>query len=168
MREIPCQVERWRRLLQGSLRDLAQHHDAARNVHLLAHVATEVAAGRVPRSLAGLDYQPTAALPRRLASLKLAELTPDARAALLGNETYRSLLAHPAALTEALFSSVGHDRQFFTTTCVPTAMNTAVVDRAPTMVAALMIGRGVVADLDERLAAFANPDTTGSRWRPSR
>ncbi|WP_206743480.1 hypothetical protein [Amycolatopsis lurida] len=135
------------------LDDLSRHIGRAEDPFAVAH-----------SPMYGVDVSTAAALPVRLTALGLVNLAAPARAALAGEPLMTALLDNPAALTEALFASVGHEEQYFLNTCVAASVDIGVRSRVPSLAGLLHVGRAV-ADNTEGDLGKVRPE---SRTRPDR
>ncbi|MCG8928264.1 glycosyltransferase, partial [Lentzea sp. CC55] len=123
--------------------------------HVLAEIAADVEAGRVP--LADLPHHAADPLPRRLAVLGTLNLAPHARAGLLAHPPFTALLDSPH-LADALFAGKGLDEQRFLNTCESAAVHTGLRTVLPTVIAQVHAGRAV-ADSAERALLRALEDS---------
>ncbi|WP_372505101.1 hypothetical protein, partial [Lentzea flava] len=99
----------------------------------------------------GIDYRPDSALAARLAVLGTVNLDDTTRRRVLTDPLFAMLIANPAAATEALFASTGHEPRYFRTTGEPAAVNMALRDRAPTIVPLLHAGETVAKAVEDGL-----------------
>ncbi|GHH56444.1 WXG100-like domain-containing protein [Lentzea cavernae] len=161
-------------LLASSLtpvRETSLHLVPANRIdQLLDDLTAELAHGRDPfarRSspLHGLAAPENAPLPVRLATLALTNLSPPAREAVAAGPLFTALTARPEALVESLFAATGFEEQYFITTCVPAAVNSAVRAKVPTLASLLHVGRSV-ADTTERQITRASPEARQKADRP--
>ncbi|MFD0813414.1 hypothetical protein ACFQ05_25850 [Amycolatopsis umgeniensis] len=146
------------RLGLGTVRDrrVVQPLSIDRLRQVLGDLAVNLEAGRDPftvegSTVQGIDYRPGEELPSRLARLGLTNVEPGSRAGLQDNELFAALLANPAAMTEALFATTGHDEQHFMNTCEAAATNTDIRSTVPTLAGLILVGRGVADEVRQQL-----------------
>jgi hypothetical protein len=84
-----------------------------------------------------------AELPVRLANLGLLNLSAPARAAVADSELFTALQDNPRALLNSMYSSSGHEKQYFLNTCVAAAVNAGLRSRVPSLASMLHLGRSL-------------------------
>ncbi|KOV83957.1 protein-glutamine glutaminase family protein [Nocardia sp. NRRL S-836] len=119
----------------------------------------------VRSSLRGIHLRAGTALPVRLATLGLVNLSVGARTAVVASPLFAALRDNPSALTESLFAGAGHEEQHFITTCVAAAVNTALRTRVPGISALLHLGRSA-ADSVEWLTGRTAAEVRSAADRP--
>ncbi|WP_434447518.1 protein-glutamine glutaminase family protein [Lentzea sp. E54] len=143
---------------------------ADRLTAVLDDLAAVVSRGEDPftaatSSLRGIHLHAGTALPVRLATLGLANLSAAARTAVVASPLFAALRDNPSALAESLFAGAGHEEQYFITTCVAAAMNAAVRNRVPGTAALLHLGRSA-ADSAERVISRTAAEVRSAADRP--
>ncbi|MEV6716030.1 glycosyltransferase [Lentzea sp. NPDC051208] len=133
--------------------------------HVLAEIAADVEAGRVP--LSDLPHHAADPLPRRLAVLGTLNLAPHARAGLLAHPPFAALLDSPH-LADALFAGKGLDEQRFLNTCESAAVHTGLRSVLPTVIAQVHAGRAVADSAEQALlrALENSPELLARKDRP--
>ncbi len=146
------------RLGLGTVRDrrVVQPLSIDRLRQVLGDLAVNLEAGRDPftvegSTVRGIDYRAEEELPSRLARLGLTNVAPESRGTLQHSPLFEALLANPAAMTEALFATTGHDEQHFMNTCEAAATNTDVRSTVPTIAGLVLVGRGVADAVRDQL-----------------